>query len=93
MDVRAQQSGNQSRTKFYHQLYYVAKHREIARTTYRIVTWGEDADGEIYFIDFTGGGIYQLVKAENQEKTKAKNGKGFLDRANYSIFLLREKTN
>jgi uncharacterized repeat protein (TIGR03806 family) len=36
---------------------------EIARTTYRIVSWGEDADGEIYFCDFTGGGIYQLVKA------------------------------
>jgi uncharacterized repeat protein (TIGR03806 family) len=40
-----------------------AEHREIARTTYRIVSWGEDADGEIYFCDFTGGGIYQLVKA------------------------------
>jgi uncharacterized repeat protein (TIGR03806 family) len=38
-------------------------HSEIARTTYRIVTWGEDADGEIYFVDFTGGGIHQLVKA------------------------------
>ena len=38
-------------------------HRELARTTYRIVSWGEDADGEIYFCDFTGGGIYQLVKA------------------------------
>ena len=25
-------------------------HREIARTTYRIVTWGEDADGEIYYV-------------------------------------------
>src|ERR1700677_3929760 len=38
-------------------------HREIARTTYRIVSWGEDADGELYFLNFTGGGIYQLVKA------------------------------
>src|SRR5439155_21289700 len=36
---------------------------ELARTTYRIVGWGEDADGEIYFCDFTGGGIHQLVKA------------------------------
>ncbi|MBI3824071.1 MAG: PQQ-dependent sugar dehydrogenase, partial [Planctomycetes bacterium] len=36
---------------------------ELARTTYRIVSWGEDAAGEIYFVDFTGGGIYQLVKA------------------------------
>jgi uncharacterized repeat protein (TIGR03806 family) len=48
------------------------KHREIARTTYRIVSWGEDADGEIYFCDFTGGGIYQLVKAEKKDDT-AKN--------------------
>jgi uncharacterized repeat protein (TIGR03806 family) len=39
---------------------------EIARTTYRIVSWGEDADGEIYFCDFTGGGIHQLVKAERK---------------------------
>ncbi|MBI2808430.1 MAG: PQQ-dependent sugar dehydrogenase [Planctomycetes bacterium] len=38
-------------------------HREIARTTYRIVTWAEDAAGELYFVDFTGGGIHQLVKA------------------------------
>ena len=36
---------------------------ELARTTYRIVSWGEDADGELYFLDFTGGGIHQLVKA------------------------------
>jgi uncharacterized repeat protein (TIGR03806 family) len=39
-------------------------HQEIARTTYRIITWSEDADGELYFVDFTGGRIYQLVKAE-----------------------------
>jgi uncharacterized repeat protein (TIGR03806 family) len=38
-------------------------HNELARTTYRIVSWGEDADGEIYFCDFTGGQIHQLVKA------------------------------
>jgi uncharacterized repeat protein (TIGR03806 family) len=36
---------------------------ELARTTYRIVSWGEDPAGEIYFLDFTGGGIHQLVKA------------------------------
>jgi uncharacterized repeat protein (TIGR03806 family) len=41
----------------------VAQSSEIARTTYRIVSWGEDTDGEIYFCDFTGGGIHQLVKA------------------------------
>ncbi len=43
--------------------YVTGEGKEIARTTYRIVSWGEDADGEIYFLDFTGGGIHQLVKA------------------------------
>ena len=42
---------------------FVVDHRELARTTYRIVSWGEDADGEIYLCDFTGGGLHQLVKA------------------------------
>jgi uncharacterized repeat protein (TIGR03806 family) len=42
-------------------------HRELARTTYRIVGWGEDAAGEIYFLDFTGGGIHQLVKADKKD--------------------------
>lgn len=41
----------------------ISDHRELARTTYRIVGFGEDAGGEIYFLDFTGGGIHQLVKA------------------------------
>jgi uncharacterized repeat protein (TIGR03806 family) len=49
-----------------------ADHRELARTTYRIVSFGEDADGEIYFCDFTGGGIYQLVKADKKDDS-AKN--------------------
>jgi uncharacterized repeat protein (TIGR03806 family) len=44
-------------------IVFPEKHRELARTTYRIVSWGEDAAGEIYFVDFTGGGIHQLVKA------------------------------
>ncbi len=47
--------------KAFERLVPVIDHREIARTTYRIVSWGEDADGELYFVDFTGGGIYQLV--------------------------------
>ena len=50
---------------------YLIDHDEIARTTYRIVTWGEDADGEVYFCDFTGGGIYQLVKATPQAAKQA----------------------
>jgi uncharacterized repeat protein (TIGR03806 family) len=38
-------------------------HHELARTTYQIKSWGEDADGELYFADFAGGGIHRLVKA------------------------------
>lgn len=41
----------------------VSEHRELARSTYRIVSWSEDATGELYFLDFTGGGIHRLVKA------------------------------
>lgn len=37
--------------------------RELARTTYRVICFAEDATGELYFVDFTGGGIHQLVKA------------------------------
>ena len=43
---------------------------ELARTTYRIVSFGEDAAGEIYFLDFTGGGIHQLVKAPSRPSRK-----------------------
>ncbi len=58
----------------YPRSHYVeaVNHRELARTTYRLVTWSEDAAGELYFVDFTGGGIYQLAKAEKKEDT-AKN--------------------
>jgi len=46
-------------------------HRELARTTYRIVSFAEDATGELYFLDFTGGGIHQLVK-DNKKDESAK---------------------
>lgn len=39
-------------------------HRELARTTYRIVSWGEDAAGELYLVDFIGGGLHRLVKGD-----------------------------
>ncbi len=38
--------------------------RELARTTYRIVSWGEDAGGELYFLDFIGGGVHRLAKGD-----------------------------
>ena len=43
------------------------QHRELARTTYRIVSWGEDAAGEIYLVDFTGGGLHQLVPNDQRD--------------------------
>lgn len=45
----------------------VSAHSELARTTYRIVSFAEDAAGELYFLDFTGGGIHRLVKAPPQK--------------------------
>ena len=36
---------------------------------------GEDADGEIYFLDFTGGGIYQLVKTAGREAASGVSAK------------------
>ncbi|MCS7044841.1 MAG: PQQ-dependent sugar dehydrogenase, partial [Gemmataceae bacterium] len=43
------------------------EHQELARTTYRIITWAEDAAGELYFVDFTGGGIHQLVRNDKKD--------------------------
>ena len=42
---------------------------ELARTTHRIITWAEDADGELYYVDFTGGGIYQLAKDTKKDES------------------------
>ncbi|MCI0683847.1 MAG: PQQ-dependent sugar dehydrogenase [Gemmataceae bacterium] len=44
-------------------------HRELSRTTHRIITWTEDADGELYYVDFTGGGIHQLVKDDKKDES------------------------
>src|SRR5262249_3514952 len=49
---------------------HMVQHQELARTTYRIVCWGEDAAGEVYFLDFMGGRIHQLVNAPKVEPTK-----------------------
>ena len=38
------------------------QHQELARTTYRLITFAEDADGELLILDFTGGGLHQLVR-------------------------------
>jgi uncharacterized repeat protein (TIGR03806 family) len=41
----------------------VRDHRELARSTIRIVAWGQDHGGDVYALDFIGGGIYRLVKS------------------------------
>lgn len=40
--------------------------QELARTQQRIVSWGQDAAGEIYILDFMGGRIYQLAPSPQQ---------------------------
>ncbi len=39
----------------------VSDHRELATSKIRIVAWGQDHAGEVYALDFMGGGIYRLV--------------------------------
>jgi len=41
----------------------VTDHKELVDTAYRIVSFGEDVAGEVYFVDWIGGKIHQLVKA------------------------------
>jgi uncharacterized repeat protein (TIGR03806 family) len=41
----------------------VTEHRELADTVLRLVEWGEDQDGELFLVDFTGGQLHQLQKA------------------------------
>jgi uncharacterized repeat protein (TIGR03806 family) len=37
--------------------------REMTRTTHRIVSWGEDQEGELYYLDFVLGRIHRLIPA------------------------------
>ncbi len=41
----------------------VTDHKELVDTPYRIVCFGEDTAGEIYFVDFIGGQIHRLIPA------------------------------
>jgi uncharacterized repeat protein (TIGR03806 family) len=41
----------------------MTENRELAKSRLRIVAWGEDSAGEIYALDFIGGGIHRLVEA------------------------------
>jgi uncharacterized repeat protein (TIGR03806 family) len=39
------------------------EHKELAKTRLRIVAWGQDADGEVYALNFIDGDIYELAPA------------------------------
>src|SRR5438067_2898217 len=41
----------------------VTEHKELAKSRLRIVAWGQDADGEVYALNFIDGGIYHLAPA------------------------------
>ena len=46
----------------------VVEHRELADTTHRIVGFGEDASGECFILDHTGGSIHRLIANPLQGK-------------------------
>jgi uncharacterized repeat protein (TIGR03806 family) len=48
---------------FRHDGKRVTQHRELTRTTDRIVSFGEDEAGELYYLDFVGGQLHRLVPA------------------------------
>ncbi|MBI1914455.1 MAG: PQQ-dependent sugar dehydrogenase [Planctomycetes bacterium] len=41
----------------------VTWHQELVTTSRRIVSWGEDNAGELYFLDWMGGQVHRLVPA------------------------------
>lgn len=45
----------------------VSDHRELDDTQLRIVSFGQDLSGEVYLVDFAGGGIHWLVPAPPAE--------------------------
>jgi len=49
----------------------VTDHKELAKTRLRIVAWGQDADGEVYALNFIDGGIYNLAPAPPAPKAQA----------------------
>jgi len=41
----------------------VTEHRELTKTRLRVVSFGEDEAGELYFLDFVGGQVHRLAPA------------------------------
>jgi uncharacterized repeat protein (TIGR03806 family) len=50
----------------------VTDHKEMVDTQLRIVSWGEDLDGEIYAVDHQGGGFHKILPAKPQPANAAK---------------------
>jgi putative heme-binding domain-containing protein len=51
---------------------HITSHQELARTTQRIVAFGEDNEGELYYLNYDdAGGIYQLVPNEAAKDYRA----------------------
>lgn len=48
----------------------VTEHRELADTQVRIVEFAQDRAGEVYLVDFAGGGFHRIVKAPPPIATK-----------------------
>lgn len=46
----------------------VTEHRQLADTQLRIVEFAQDRQGEVYFIDFSGGGFHKIVNAPPETK-------------------------
>ncbi|MBI5758155.1 MAG: PQQ-dependent sugar dehydrogenase, partial [Planctomycetales bacterium] len=47
----------------------VVNHRELADTTHRVVGFGEDNTGEMYFLDHVAGTIHQLVPNSQEDRS------------------------
>ena len=48
----------------------VTEHRQLTDTQIRIVEFAQDGAGEVYLVDFAGGGLHRIVKAPPQVETK-----------------------
>ena len=48
----------------------VTEHRELADTQIRIVEFAQDGAGEVYLVDFAGGGLHRIVPAPPQTETR-----------------------
>jgi uncharacterized repeat protein (TIGR03806 family) len=48
----------------------VTEHRQLADTQIRIVEFAQDPAGEVYAVDFAGGGFYRLVPAPAEVEAK-----------------------